>query len=177
MCWSQITSFTVGRRQGEKSRDRVMSFCCITYRTWGAAHCSIQRFMAKDSVMVDIPLVYKQTNLTTVSTPIQIHLNSHRYLNIPTEHGWVVLANIYTSGNTHTPRCLFVHTPGEEDALYYIKVLHENVSLSFLTEAAYGVCDTQLDGTFEGGRGRLQTKKECVWENAWEKKVQTERKH
>lgn len=59
---------------------------------------------------------------------------------------------------------LFVHTPGEEDALYYIKVLHENISLSFLTEAAHRVCDTQLDGTFEGGGGRLQTNNECVCE-------------
>lgn len=72
-------------------------------------------------------------------------------------------SDIYTSGNTHTHTHMkIVHTPGKEDALYYIKVLHENVSLSFLTEAAYGVCDTQLDGTFEGGGGRLQTKKECV---------------
>ncbi len=55
---------------------------------------------------------------------------------------------------------MFSYTPGEEDALYYIEVLHENISLCFLTEAAHSVCDTQLDGTFEGGWGRLQANKE-----------------
>lgn len=48
------------------------------------------------------------------------------------------------------------HPPGEENTFYYVEILHENISFGFGAQAADRVGNAQLNGTFQGGGGRLK---------------------
>lgn len=64
--------------------------------------------------------------------------------------------------------------PWEENTFYYIKILHENISLWFGAQASNRVCDAQLDGTFQGRRCSLEDRREeqvkHLLESKWKEK-------
>lgn len=51
------------------------------------------------------------------------------------------------------------NTPGEEDALHHVEVLHQHVPLRLGAQVADGVADAQLDGPLQGGGGGLEAER------------------
>lgn len=46
-------------------------------------------------------------------------------------------------------KCIQIKSPGEEEAFYHFKVLHEDVALRLMAQAAHRVGDAQLDSPFQ----------------------------
>lgn len=51
------------------------------------------------------------------------------------------------------------NTPGEEDALHHVEVLHQHVPLRLGAQVADGVADAQLDGPLQGRGGGLEAER------------------